>query len=118
MKRNKMSTQQLKDIYYKTTHGDTISDAARFLGLTEGNAYQAKQSLTKYMGWIMDGSVKTRKQLRKNYLIAAKWAIEQDSLSIKRPVVEEVVATPPHARHRGTKTNYSLRQTRFAIWHF
>lgn len=118
MKRNKMSTQQLKDIYYKTTHGDTISDAARFLGLTEGNAYQAKQSLTKYMGWIMDGSVKTRKQLRKNYLIAAKWVIEQDSLSIKRPVVEEVVATPPHARHRGTKTNYSLRQTRFAIWHF
>lgn len=92
MKRNKLSANQLKEIYHKATHGSSIADVAHSLGLEDGNAYQALQAIKKYIAWIMDGSIKNRRMLRKSYLIAARWAIEQDNIKVTRP---EPVSTPP-----------------------
>lgn len=82
--RNRLSSDQLFDIYYKRTHGSRVADIASAMGKSQGVVSGVMKTIRRYIAWISDGTAKTRGQLRTNYLKAAKRAIEADRISIKK----------------------------------
>lgn len=85
-----LTATQLKNLYYKATHGDSVSEAGRSEGISTGNAAQAVHTIKRYIGWILDGKIKKKKRLRKTYVLAAQWAIEQDKIKITKPEPVEI----------------------------
>lgn len=86
-KRKTLSLSNLKDLYYKTTHGVKTIDAANSVGVSYGNVVSSMRIIRKYIAMLSSGKlVKTQKKLSNNYLEAAKWAIEQDHISVSKPV--------------------------------
>lgn len=102
MNKKAVSTSTLKELYEKTTHGVSIGDAAKTLGLSYGQALSCKKKLVHYISMISNENVALQKRLRKNYVIAAKWAIAQDSLVVRKieaPVPELPAVRPIDPSH-------------------
>jgi hypothetical protein len=93
-----MTATKLKDIYYKSTHGSSIADVANSTGVAYGVALHAVKRLKQYIGYILDGTITEKQNLRKAYKIAANWAVEQDNIKCfnrSEPLdVKELVAKP------------------------
>ena len=90
-KRRSLTVSQLMEIYQKCTHGDTHTEVAHQLKLAPPTIYQAMDTLRKYIAVVIDGRELEVSHLRRNYLKAAQWAIEEDKISRmnKLKVVEE-----------------------------
>lgn len=83
-KRQTLTATQLQDLYYKTTHGKTPTEASRELGI-DTSPSEALRILKRYMRWIADGTIKGKKNLRRTYVMAGKACVEMDHLAIIRP---------------------------------
>lgn len=80
----RLSVQQLKDFYDLTSHGHSPSEAARRIGRPPSTGNFTHKLLRRYIGIVLDGNSKGAINLRKTYIMAAKWAIEQDSIVTKK----------------------------------
>lgn len=85
-----LTINQVKDIYRHTTqHGKTVAEAAHNMGIPYQTAVVARKNLQRYIGYVLNGIDKTKKGLRRNYLVAARWAIMEDKMEKTRTEVDE-----------------------------
>lgn len=90
-KREYLSVSVLDELYYKSTHGKSITDIANSLGVPVPTAHVAVKIIRQYMGAIL--SKKLKPYMNKKYLQAAKNAIKADNASLvkaEEKVAEEV----------------------------
>ena len=111
-KRQTLNATQLQDLYYKTTHGKTPTEAIREVGLPDGNPYQALRTLKRYMRWIADGSIKDKKSLNRAYTRAAKACVDMDHLAITKP--ETMIVTTPGAEIQPVASSSEPKNDRYA----
>ena len=124
--RNMMTTSKLKMLYERTTHGVSLNDACRVSGIDYAAAGAALRRLKHYMAMIMDGTIKTVPRLRKTYVLAAQWAIDNDAIKISKPamilptseieIVEHKTVAPAPAVTPGFNDRYAKLNLSFGIF--